>query len=324
MNTKKLVTVLVTNYYRFSVEGDFDPFDMNNPDYQIDSFVRETIEYPERYYFPLKGKRTSEAFEIIENPEKSQDNQVSVERNEQIFNLFCHWIDTCREYAAQEGMPWDDEDVKDVLDDELSRMFREQLGKKESSKAKREMKAIADEKDSGLWRWVVSFKDKGAEKRQKAIAVANDEVIFLDGNIASISVDEENQRQIEIVLNSGLSYFFEGAEAINILRQFERDCFLQAPFLLKIYDSFPSQEFTECSGLKMEIAQGNRETKDLTPKQLALRKLSFLKTFLEEIRLIDWDCEFEWQNTLPYHIHQERMCTFLQSVKETQKYIQEN
>ena len=70
------------------------------------------------------------------------------------------------------------------------------------------------------------------------LAVADNEVIFSNGNIVSIGIDEENPHNLIVGLINHDDYYFDGKNATEFLRQFPRNYFEKAPEILKLYDAF--------------------------------------------------------------------------------------
>ena len=68
-------------------------------------------------------------------------------------------------------------------------------------------------------------------------AIGDDEIIFPQGNICAIALNEENQQEIQVSLINGAEYFLEGKEATNFLHNIDRSYFLDAKNLLDLYDS---------------------------------------------------------------------------------------
>lgn len=66
------------------------------------------------------------------------------------------------------------------------------------------------------------------------IAVSEDEVLFLHGNLLSISIQEDNPYTLEIMLKGSEYYECTGNQAIKLLNTFPEHFFHNAKNLLKM------------------------------------------------------------------------------------------
>ena len=206
MSTQKLVTISVTNYYRVPISGDFNPFDLDNPQYQgkITPEDRQNLENPALSFLPILAERESEIIEVIEQP------TTSIPYDGEVYSLFENWMTVVQQEAQLEGIELDFKSLLEILI--KSTIFN--------------LKSVETIKTP----------------QPKAIAINDNEIIFLTGNISYICVDKDNQQQVNVVLNNGFSYQLQGQEAINFLNQFDPDTFLPAKSFLQFFDSHLEEE----------------------------------------------------------------------------------
>lgn len=225
MTKQKLVTVAVTNYYRVPICGDFNPFELDNPQYQgkITPEERRNLENPSLSFLPILAQRQSEIIEVIEQP------KASIPYDGQVYNLFENWATIVQQEAQHLGVELDFKSLLQLLIKSAILNFDQVL-------------TIKDEKLNDSVSENQVFQKSIETKQSKAIALKDNEIIFLTGNISSLSLDKDNQQQLNVVLTNGLSYQLQGQEAVNFLNQFDRDSFLPAKSFLQFLDSHPEEE----------------------------------------------------------------------------------
>ena len=206
MTKQKLVTVAVTNYYRVPICGDFNPFDLDNPKYQgkITPEHRRNLENPSLSFLPILAQRETEIIEVIEQP------PTSIPYDGEVYNLFENWMTIVQQQAQFKEIELDYKSLLAVLINSAILNLNP-------------METIQTPKP-------------------KAIVINDYEIIFLTGNISSLSLDKDNQQKLNVLLTNGLSYQLQGQEAVNFLNQFDRDSFLDAKSFLQFLDSHLEEE----------------------------------------------------------------------------------
>lgn len=192
------VTQAVTNYYRFPVEYSQIPLGLNDLKVMgINEVEQDKLDHPENYYLPLYHRRRVETVEISDI-EQDKDKTVSRVYSAEVEQMFLELVDRIEEEAQQQGIHPSNQDIKETLQ-----------------------------------KLVIQFdQDKQVPE---VIAISEDEVLFTR-NIDSISIAEESEESIVLLMTSYDNYFLEGYQATNFLRHFPRSYFLGTPKLLKLYD----------------------------------------------------------------------------------------